>query len=80
MAARTSEPGLPVVPTAPIGAAPTALASRDEWREVLSDVLDGLPVGAWDERMLDWVAGWDAATVLTIASWIVRIRAQGASR
>jgi hypothetical protein len=40
--------------------------------EILVGVLAGVELGAWDRRIVDWLAGWDAMTVLTIASWIAR--------
>jgi hypothetical protein len=36
-------------------------------------------LGVWDRRTLEWLAGWDTATVLTIASWIARVGAGGRS-
>jgi hypothetical protein len=38
-------------------------------------VLAGIELGAWDRRIAAWLAGWDVATVVTIASWIERSRA-----
>jgi len=43
-------------------------------------VLAGIELGAWDRRILEWMAGWDASTVLTVASWIARSRAAGTPR
>ena len=36
--------------------------------------------GRRDRRIASWLAGWDAATVLTVASWIARSRAAGPGR
>ena len=40
----------------------------------LLDPLDGIELGAYDRRMLDWLAGWDIPTVATIASLLHRAR------
>ncbi|HYS36664.1 MAG TPA: hypothetical protein VEO01_13650 [Pseudonocardiaceae bacterium] len=37
--------------------------------------LDGVELGAYDRRIIEWLAGWDIATVGTIASLIYRARA-----
>jgi len=47
---------------------------------MLAEVLAGIELGAWDRRILEWMAGWDACTVLTAASWIARSRAAGPRR
>jgi hypothetical protein len=46
-----------------------------EQAEILADALSGIELGVWDRRILDWLAGWDSGTVLTVASWIARARA-----
>jgi hypothetical protein len=38
-------------------------------------VLRGVPFGAHDERIVEWLAGWDESTTLTVASLIERARA-----
>jgi hypothetical protein len=38
-------------------------------------VLRGVPLGAHDERIVEWLAGWDEPTTLTVASLIERARA-----
>jgi len=48
-----------------------------EQAAILAAVLAGIELGAWDRRVVGWLAGWDAATVLTVASWIARSRATG---
>lgn len=40
----------------------------------LLDPLDGIELGAYDRRILDWMAGWDIPTVATIASLLHRTR------
>jgi hypothetical protein len=39
--------------------------------------LDGVELGAYDRRIIEWLAGWDIATVGTVASLIYRARAAG---
>jgi hypothetical protein len=80
MAARRSGHGSVQVPAGPVQAAPVSFVATDEQRRILAGVLEGVELGAWDERMLEWLAGWDAAAVLTVASWIVRARATGPLR
>jgi hypothetical protein len=40
----------------------------------LLDPLDGIELGLYDRRMLEWLAGWDIPTVATIASLLHRTR------
>jgi hypothetical protein len=47
---------------------------------VLENVLSGIELGVHDRRILAWMAGWDASTVLTVASWVTRARAEGPAR
>jgi hypothetical protein len=68
------------VPAGSIGVAPGGFVSVAERRRILAEVLTGVDLGAWDERIVDWLAGWDAGTVLTVASWIVRSRGAGPLR
>lgn len=58
----------------PIDQPPMAFVPGDEQRRMLTDVLSGLELGAWDERILTWLAGWDTCTTVTIASWLRRVR------
>ena len=68
------------VPAGPVEVAPPGFVPRAEQAEILAGVLAGIELGAWDRRIVGWLAGWDAATVVTIASWIARSRAAGPSR
>jgi hypothetical protein len=50
---------------------------EEERSALLAGVLDGVEMGAWDQRVAGWLAGLDTCTALTIASWIARSRAAG---
>lgn len=82
MAARSQKPEAVSsrVPNGPVQVAPPGFVPRVEQQRILAEVLAGVELGAWDQRMVGWLAGWDAATVLTIASWIARARATGPAR
>ena len=64
------------VPAGPVEVPPAGFAPKAD----LAGVLAGVELGAWDRRIVDWLAGWDACTVLTIASWVARSRAAGPGR
>ena len=65
------------VPAGPLVSAPGGFAPEAERFALLAGVLDGVELGAWDRRVAGWLAGWDAGTVLTVASWIERAREAG---
>jgi hypothetical protein len=62
------------IPTGPIDAAPRGVNIGD-WPTALHAPLAGIELGAYDERILAWIAGWDTPTVATIASLLLRARA-----
>jgi hypothetical protein len=62
----------------PVDVAPVEFVSAADRARLLAAVLAGIPLGAWDRRIIAWLAGWDAETVLTVASLISRARAAGA--
>jgi hypothetical protein len=68
------------VPVGPVREVPGGFVPAGEQRRILAEVLAGVELGAWDERVVDWLAGWDASTVLTIASLIGRAREGGPLR
>jgi hypothetical protein len=70
----------PRVPAGPVREAPVGFVPVAEQRRILAEVLADVELGAWDERIVDWLAGWDACTVLTVVSWIVRARESGPLR
>lgn len=61
-------------PRAPIDKAPMGVDIGD-WPTALHAPLAGIELGAYDERILAWIAGWDTPTVVTIASLLHRARA-----
>jgi len=72
--------GRPAVPAGPVEDAPEGFLPRAVLERVLEDALAGIALGAYDRRIAAWVAGWDASTVLTVASWVTRARAEGPAR
>jgi hypothetical protein len=68
------------VPGGPVEVPPAGFVPVGEQVEILAAVLAGIELGAWDRRIVGWLAGWDASTVLTIASWIARSRVAGPGR
>jgi hypothetical protein len=58
------------------GAAARVRAAGEQAR-ILAGVLAGIELGAWDRRIVEWLAGWDTCTALTVASLIARARAAG---
>jgi hypothetical protein len=39
--------------------------------------LDGIPLGDYDRRIIDWLAGWDVPTIAVVASLLRRCRWAG---
>ena len=68
------------MPCGPVEVPPAGFVPEAEQAQILAGVLAGMELGAWDRRILGWLAGWDACTVLTVASWIARARAAGPAR
>jgi hypothetical protein len=50
-------------------------AVRLDYLTAMHEPLTGLRLGAYDERVLAWLAGWDLPTVGTVASLLHRVRA-----
>lgn len=63
------------VPSGPLDRDPGGFYPRDEQRTMLLDVLAGVELGVWDKSIVEWLSGYDASTVVTIASLIQRARA-----
>jgi hypothetical protein len=64
----------------PVQAPPRGFLPQAEQAQILADVLAGIELGAWDRQIVQWLAGLDACTVLTVASLIARARAAGPAR
>lgn len=62
---------------APIFSPDAAVADRIA---AIRDALSGVELGAFDERMVEWFAGWDTPTVGGIVSLFDRVRAAGGAR
>jgi hypothetical protein len=65
------------LPGGPVEAPPPGFMPRAGQAQILADVLAGIELGAWDRQIVQWLAGWDTCTVLTVASLIARARAAG---
>ena len=62
------------VPAGPVHVPPPGFIPQTQQAEILATALASIELGAWDWRILHWMSNWDAATVLTVASWITRTR------
>lgn len=58
-------------PDAPRGTATAVLKAE------LDKALEGIELGAYDQRIVEWLAGWEAPTVTTVCSLLFRARAAG---
>ena len=74
------QPNAGRVPGGPVEVPPAGFVPEAVQAQILAGVLAGIELGAWDLRILGWLAGLDASTVLTVASWIARSRAAGPDR
>ena len=68
------------MPAGPLESDPGGFVPQEERAVLLAGVLDGVELGAWDQRVARWLTGLDASTLVTVASWIGRSRAAGPSR
>lgn len=50
-------------------------ANRADYLAALTEPFGSLTLGAYDERMIAWLAGWDLPTVGTVVSLLHRVRA-----
>jgi hypothetical protein len=64
----------PRIPIGPIDRGLGGFLPGPEQEAMLLEALDGVILGAYDRRIVAWLAGHDASTVLPIASLIVRAR------
>jgi len=68
------------VPRGPVETPPRGFVPQAEQAQILAGVLAGIELGAWDQQIVEWLAGWDTCTALTVASLIARARAAGPAR
>ena len=61
----------------PVDEPPRGFMPQAEQARILAGVLAGIELGAWDRQIVQWLAGWDTCTALTVASLIARARAAG---
>ena len=73
-------PAMAGLPGGPVDAPPRGLVPQAEQARILAGVLAGIELGTWDRQIVQWLAGWDTCTVLTVASLIARARAAGPAR
>lgn len=52
-------------------------AGPTEYRSALLQALDGIELGEYDRRIVDWLAGWDTSVVAVVVSLLHRVRAAG---
>ena len=64
----------------PLESDPGGFVPQEERAAMLAGVLGGVELGAWDRRVVGWLAGLDTSTALMIASWIARAREAGPLR
>lgn len=66
----------------PIETSPRGFVPAEQQLEALLAELEaaGVELGAYDQRIAQWVAGWDWPTVAVIASWIRRARLDGEAK
>lgn len=43
-------------------------------KAALEDALRGIELGEYDQRMVEWLAGWETSTVAVVVSWIERAK------
>lgn len=68
----TADP--PHIPVGPIDTEPVGFRPSREQEATLRSILAaaGVELGAYDERIVRWFAGWDWGMFAVIASWIQR--------
>ncbi|MGW2562587.1 LOG family protein [Streptomyces sp. NPDC001514] len=65
------------IPTGPIESAPWTTLRHEDFPVALTEAFAGIELGAYDRKIIDWLAGWDGPTVATIASLVIRARKTG---
>ena len=61
---------------------PRVYVSSRANRAMLTGAVDsaGVQLGAWDKRIVDWLAGWEPETVAVVAGLITRAHEAGGQR
>lgn len=68
----------PYVPPGPLESAPRGdFHPREVRREAFAAILDGIPMGAYDHRMIAWLTDLDDPTCQAFASLMLRCRQAG---
>lgn len=69
------------IPPGPIEAQPWegGYCQPETRQEAFAAVLQGVTMGAYDERMVSWLVGWDDPTCRAVASLMWRCRIAGAA-
>lgn len=55
---------------------PPGFLNSVDLRRVLGEVLAGVPLGSYEQQIIDWLAGWDTSTVVTVAALIAHARVE----
>jgi hypothetical protein len=65
------------LPTTPIESDPVDVylgTAQADIRRLLDEALDGVDLGAYDRRVIEWAKTWDQPTIVTLASLFLRAR------
>lgn len=64
----------PSIPVGPVEREPLGFHPHEAQAAVLRDTLRaaGVEMGAYDQRIADWLARWDWSTIAVIISWVAR--------
>ena len=68
------------IPAGPIESAPWTALDIEDFPAALAEAFAGVELGAYDRRIIEWLAGWDGPTVATLASLVIRARKAGGAR
>ncbi len=67
----------PTIPTGPIDQVSSRYLTPEERQAMLDQAIAGIPLGARDRELLDWLISWDTDTAIVVASLVQRARAAG---
>lgn len=51
-----------------------AIGGQQDRVDALREALGDVELGAYDQRIVEWLATWDVSVVGTVVSWIHRVR------